>query len=137
MNNDDFEQKLHRTIRPVPLEWRREILNAASAAAPIENQKSKIKNTWWSVLLWPSPKAWAGLAAVWLAIFVFNLSSRDTSATLTAQSVPPSPELIMALREQRRTMARLIEPFEQPQAEPPKPFAPGPRGEVRPEIVFV
>jgi hypothetical protein len=89
----------------------------------------------WRELIWPSRRIWAGLAAVWVLIFVFNFSQRDP-AELLARKSPPSPEMILTFRQQERLLAELIGPNETQAAEPPKPFLPQPRSEGRIEILM-
>jgi hypothetical protein len=137
MNPEDFEKQLERQpIRPVPAAWRAEILKAAEAAGPAPSFLSTI-NSQLSTLLWPCPQAWAGLAAVWVVIFALNHASLDKPDMMAAKSYPPSPEIMMALQEQRRTLAKLIDSNDQPTAEPPKSFIPRPRGEIRIPMTFV
>lgn len=90
----------------------------------------------WRELILPCPRAWAGLAAVWLVIFAINLSLRDKSETVAQKTPPPSPELIMALRQQERLLAELIGPRETPAAERPDPFLPRPRSERRDQMLM-
>jgi len=139
MNADEFEKQLQRQpLRPVPAVWRDEILAAAKSAeaAPPEPRTSRPAPSFLSALLWPCPQAWAGLAAVWLAIFAINSFSSEAPQSM-AQAAPPSPEIIRVVQEQRRQLAQLIEPRDPPPAEPPKPFIPRPRGEIRPAIIYV
>jgi hypothetical protein len=89
----------------------------------------------WRELIWPSRRIWAGLAAVWVLIFVFNFSQRDP-AELMARKSPPSPEMMLTFRQQERLLAELIGPNETQAAEPPKPFLPQPRSEGRFEILM-
>ena len=145
MNPDDFENQLQRhPIRPAPAEWRAEILATAKAAAPptqhaTRNPPSLLStfNHHLSTILWPCPQAWAGLAAVWLLILIVNYSTEGKSQMMAKKTSPPSPEIVMALKEQHRLMAKLIEPFDQPLAEPSKPFIPRPRSESQSIITFV
>jgi hypothetical protein len=132
MNPDDFEPELQRQpIKPVPAEWRAEILARAGAAVTPQAPQSTRPSFRWRELFWPLPQAWAGLAVIWLVILTVNYSTADKSGQLTQKEPPPSPELRMALKEQALMMAKLIEPFEQPAAEPPKPSNPRPRSESR------
>jgi hypothetical protein len=130
MTPEDFEKQLERQpLRPVPAAWRADILKAANAASPAPSFLSTI-NSQLSTLLWPCPKAWAGLAAMWLVILAVNYATEDKSEIIAAKSPPPSPQMMMALQEQRKMLAKLIEPYDESQAEPPKAFVPRPRGEL-------
>lgn len=116
MKPDDFEQKLQRQpLRQVPAEWRAEILAAAREARPIRHSSFVIRSSWLSTLnaqlsslLWPHPKAWAGLAAVWVFVFALNFSMRDKAPTVAEKSAPPSPEVVAELKQQQRMLAELI-----------------------------
>jgi len=90
----------------------------------------------WRELIWPSRRIWAGLAATWILIFVFNLSQRDPAERMARRSPPPSPEMILTFRQQEKLLAELIGPNEAQAVEPPKPFLPQPRSEGRIEILM-
>src|ERR1035437_3253068 len=136
MKPDDFESRLQRQpLRQMPPAWRAEILAAArEAQAPVH--ASRITHRSWlstfnhqlSTLFWPHPKAWAGLAAVWVCIFAVNFSIRDTSPRLAEKSAPPSPEVMVALRKQQLLFAELVGPRETQDADRPRIFTPKPRG---------
>ena len=143
MKPDKFEQKLQRqTLRPVPAGWREEILEAAetsrrktdavdralTSTAPSRSWPSTLA-TRLSTVLWPHPAAWAGLAAVWMVILAVNFSMRDTTPVVAEKSVPPSPELIVELKQQRRLLAELIGPGDAREADRSKSFVPQPRTE--------
>jgi hypothetical protein len=78
-----------------------------------------LKNIWLE-LIWPSRRIWAGLAAVWILIFVANFSMRDHSQPQIA-SAPPSPQILLAFRQQEQLLTELIGPIDPPVAEPAKP----------------
>ncbi len=155
MNPEDFEKQLERQrVRPVPAAWRAEILQAANAEslAPCARAEavspapraSRLTPSFLSTIharlsaiLWPCPQAWAGLAAVWVVILAVNHFTLDKPEMLAGKSSPPSPEIMMVLQEQRRTLAKLIDSNDPPSAEPPKPFVPRPRGELRTPTSFV
>ena len=88
-----------------------------------------------STIFWPHPKAWAGLAAVWIFIFALNFSMRDTPPRITEKSAPPSPEVIVELKKQQRMFAELMGSRETPDADRQKIFSPKPRSE-RVEILM-
>ena len=138
MKMDDFEQRLQRQpLRQIPVEWRGEILSAAKHASRPAPRGSFLSTISYqlSTLLWPHPKAWAGLAAVWILIFAVNFSIRDKAPVMAEKSAPPSPEVIVQLRQQQRMLAELIGARETHDAEPQQ-FFPRPRSECA-EIVTV
>jgi len=118
-------------------------------AAELNNQETKeqsqpanfvtwllcCSNKFWQELIWPCRRTWAGLAAVWILIFVFNFSQRDPSELMARKTPPPSPEMILTFVQQERLLTELIGPNEPQSVEPPKPFLPQPRSEGRIEIL--
>jgi hypothetical protein len=138
MNHDDFEQKLQcQPLRQVPVEWREEILAATSFASHPNPQASR--PSFLSVLLWPNPQAWAGLAVVWILIFAVNFSTHDTSPVVAKKKSPPSSEVIVELRQQRLLLAELIGPRDKSKsdADRSKSPVPQPRSERRFETLTI
>ena len=130
-------------MRQAPCEWRSEILAAARDAQASCHPSPATRHGWLatfnrqlSILLWPHPKAWAGLAAVWVFVFAVNFSLRDTTPRLAEKSAPPSPEVMVELKKQQRMFAELVGSYETPDADRRKVFSPRPRSE-RVEIVTV
>lgn len=115
MSNDDFEKKLERQpMRPVPAEWRGQILREAVAA--VSDNRSSVQSkrrsetaatVWWHEWLWPRPMAWASLAAAWVIIAMLHAAT--PAAPLVAQQPPPSRETMQRVAEQRRELARLLD----------------------------
>lgn len=142
MKPDDFESRLQRQpLRQMPPAWRREILAAAREAQMPAHASRITHHAWLSTLnshlaslFWPHPKAWAGLAAVWLCIFAVNLSTRDSSPRLAEKSAPPSPEVMVQLKKQQRMFVELVGAREPVVADQRKVFSPKPRSE-RAEIL--
>ena len=89
----------------------------------------------WRELIWPCRRIWAGLAAVWILIFVFNFSQRDPAELLARKSPAVAPEMMLTFRQQERLLAELIGSNDLQAAAPPKPFLPQPRSEGRIEIL--
>ena len=124
MKPDDFESQLQRqcqTLKPLPAEWREEILQAAQRAAAQSSRTA----TGWSIWLWPCPQAWAGLAAVWLAILALNLTAGWKPFRGATGETPDRAELNwLALLEQQQRLTQLLDLSAPPPiAAPPKPPA--------------
>ena len=135
MNFDEFEDRLKaQPLRQVPAHWRKEILLAAQA------EKRTSQNSSWarfvfqiqkvlSMLLWPSPKAWASLAVVWLVLLIVNTSSNNASRSVAVVLSRTEPEKILTWREEQLLLTELLGSQEMPVADRPKPAAPRPRSE--------
>ena len=141
MMNDEpdlFERRLsHQPLREIPGEWRSDILSVAKLAAPAAPRASFLStfNQQLSIFFWPHPKAWAGLAAVWVLILAVDFSTRDTALRVAEKSAPPSPEVIVELKKQRQLFAELMGSREPLDADRQKIFSPKPRSE-RVEILM-
>jgi hypothetical protein len=137
MKPDDFESRLQRQpLRPIPPEWRAKMLATARAAQTTGHPSPATRHHWLatfnqqlSTLLWPHPKAWAGLAAIWIFIFAVNFSLREASPRTVVRSAPPSPEVMVELRKQQKLLAELIGPREEREADRSKTHAPRSRTE--------
>ncbi|HSY09961.1 MAG TPA: hypothetical protein VK840_03510 [Candidatus Dormibacteraeota bacterium] len=133
---NEFEQKiLRQPLKKIPGDWRAEILaNAESAAVRrtmFASQPSLFStfNRQLSTFFWPHPKAWAGLAAIWIFIFAVNFSMRDKSPQVVEKIAPPSPEMLVELKQQQRLFAELIGANDLREADRQKLFLPRPRSE--------
>lgn len=138
MSSDDFEKRIQRqTIRPIPGEWRQEILEAAQNNL-VEARQGFLPTivSQLSTLLWPCPQAWAGLATIWIVILAVNFATREPM-TEVAQTEPPSRDFILAMKEQRRLYLELVGTSPNEIAEPPKAIAPRPRSERKEEFEIV
>ena len=141
MMNDEteqFEKRLSRQpLRKIPGEWRAEILVATQSVARPRLRASFLStfNQQLSTFIWPHPKAWAALAAIWIFIFAVNFFMRDNSPRIAEKSAPPSPEVIVELKKEQLLYAELIGPRETPDADRQKIFSPKPRSE-RVEILM-
>jgi hypothetical protein len=144
--NDPFEQKLRcQPRRKIPPEWRAEILAAArrSANEPFAPGAAQSHSSFGAACrsllaqwLWPHPKAWAGLAAVWLLILGLNLAASDSDGPAVArQAALPSRQLRELLRQQEQLFAELIGPIDQSPASEPKRALPRPRSQRRDDFL--
>ena len=115
MNPDDFERRLKRqAFRQVPPAWREELLSAARPGR-LEGRPEPTR-TWpavragWRDLLWPSPRAWGGLAAAWCLILGFHLPDADrrTMPAMASSQGLSGEETAAAIREQRQLLADLM-----------------------------
>lgn len=88
----------------------------------------------WRELILPSRWIWAGLATVWLVLLAANFSMRDHSENKMAKS--PSPQVIMAFRQQQELLSELIGPDDRSVAEPQKKYSPRPASERRLELLM-
>jgi hypothetical protein len=135
---EQFENRLsRRPLREIPHEWRGSIL-AAALPTPRPAPRASFLSTFnqqLSTVFWPHPKAWAGLAAIWVLIFAVNFSGRDPLPKIAEKYSPPSPEVIVELKNQQRLFAELVGQVQPPDADRQKIFVPKPRSE-RAEILM-
>lgn len=90
-----------------------------------------ILRTFWCELIFPSRRIWTGLAAVWILLFIVNISQRDGSQTMLAKSAP-TPEIWMTFRDQQKLLNELFADRLLPMdAERPRIFSPKPRTETK------
>ncbi len=139
MNADDFEERLqNQSMRQIPAEWRAEILSAAREGAssaqthraePVPTSFSSLRAQI-ALLLWPSPKAWAGLAAIWLVLAGANQVTLKPTERLAHSGAPAAAATIAAWKEQERILAELTQPGGTPKVEALNPAKPRPRSEL-------
>ena len=133
--DSEFEKKLRRLpVKEIPGDWRAEILSAARTARSVPHASLVTHHGWLSTLnsqlstfFWPHPKAWAGLAAVWVGIVALNFSTRDKSVMVVKKISPPSAEVIVELRKQQKLYAELMGVNEPREADRPKDATARPR----------
>ncbi len=133
MNHDSpLEDRLrHQPLKPVPAGWREDILRQAARAVERRQPALVATVSWYQTLrsrlaglLWPAPRAWGALAAVWVVILGLNFAARDTAPQRIArQSVPPSAEVRRLLRQQEELFVELVGATTKSAAAWPKPAA--------------
>jgi hypothetical protein len=142
MNPDEFEQRLRRQpLRPAPAQWRDEILVAAQTSGsprPTPRPRARFLPTLTSRLaglLWPSPKAWAGLATIWAVMLAMQFSTREAGPQLAARPAPASPQILAVLNSQKQLLADLLTERSGPrEADRPKAGGGRPRSELHPQM---
>ena len=128
---DQFEDHLRRQPpREVPAHWRSEILQAARAARSRPSARAPRPSLFstliapLSTVFRPDPRAWAGLAAVWVVILALQFASHDPTEVVARNTPPPSPEMLLVLRQQKLLLAELVERAEPRVADRPKAVLP-------------
>lgn len=87
----------------------------------------RCSKTFWRELILPSRRIWAGLAAVWMAIFAINAAQRDASPVVNVSAAP----VMMSIGEQQRMLNELFADRSLPSdVDRPKLFSPKPRTEL-------
>jgi len=91
---NDFERKLRlQAFRPPPPDLR----DALFGRAEIPGNVIQPSPGTWRDWFWPSPQAWAGLAAIWIVFAVLVVGDRDNSPpppALSATQISASPTLL-------------------------------------------
>ena len=126
MNDDQgnaFEERLRaQALSPIPPAWRESILPPApdaASASPTAPQRAGHLAARLRSWLWPSPFAWGGLTALWVAIAALNrLSTFEPTAPSFAVNLEPRA-LVSAMREQRREIDALLAPASADVLHPP------------------
>lgn len=99
----------HQAVEPRLDEIRRAFV-AGFSPHPAPETENPLALRLWRELIWPCRRTWAGLAAAWLVILLFNYSHADGNPSVGAKSSRPPGEMRLALREQRRVLEELIGP---------------------------
>jgi len=140
MERDDFEQKLsEQPLRELPAQWRSRILSTAQAANSGSKTHSRADTPLFrmrdlrarfAALLWPTPRAWAGLALIWLLLAIANRIPLNHARSVAGTGSRPAPAAMAAWKEQERILVELIQLPEAPVHEAPRHALPQPRSEV-------
>ena len=126
------EPKLDAVRRSVVGELQNEATKEQRSHLPVVSLFLKCSHKLWRELIWPCRRTWAGLAAAWLVIAVFNLSHSNERQIVAAKATAPPGEMRLALQEQHRVLAEIIGPsLSLSPAEPPRRPNHQPRSEHR------
>lgn len=145
MSMDPFEERLRsHKFRTVPAKWRAELLAGARQASGRQEACNRaevggytplgplIRAGWryrLASLLWPSPRAWAALAATWLALLGLHWADGNPAPSLSNEQAPAPEAIATALAEQQRILAEISRGLASPAAAPARSSAPGPRSQ--------
>ena len=123
----EFEMQLsQQPLCNPPPSWKQEILRAAATGQEMESNRTSqpISRGNWLELFWPPPKAWAGLAAIWVVTIGLQLHTEQMAAASDRGRTRLDPRRVSAFLEHQRIAMRAIESDRDP-AEPldrPKPI---------------
>ena len=127
MKPEDFEKRLQsQPMRQIPTEWRKQILRGATPARP---SFLSTLNHQLSTILWPNPKAWAGLAAVWIAIFALQSTSHSGSRMVASAPAPHRYFFGDRLKDEQQTLVELMGNNQPVDADQPRNAGPKPHSE--------
>lgn len=89
----------------------------------------------WQELIWPSRRAWATIAIIWVGVLVWNVAENDTSPRSQGTSKEAKSQMVLNLAAQRHLLSELLQPAP---LRPPEPARANtqPRTEVGPSFKF-
>jgi hypothetical protein len=135
----------HQSAQPKLDALRRKALAecAEATAAPEMNGRlgpwfnlSRVPMKLWQELIWPCRRIWGGLAATWCVLLLINLNMDEAPAVTNKRTSTLTLEVLMALREQRELLAKLLDSTPPSAASPAPPAARGPRSALRDNFVL-
>ena len=110
--------------------WARSVHTAGRPALDRRLAPVMLFGEWWREVIQPRGRVWAGLAAVWVVIFLGNFCLHDQSQATAVKSSPSSQEMIASFRDQQKILAELLTDHSLPHSAARQKFvAPGPRTE--------
>ena len=125
--SEQFEERLRQQPpRQIPAGWRAGILQAAQAVRVEGRSVRPARNhfDWLRAIrrelifsLWPNSKGWAGVAAVWVLIAVFNFATRESDADAPVRAEVTSAQRMADLKLQQRFLAELASPVDSTDAD--------------------
>jgi anti-sigma factor RsiW len=112
------------------------VLAAESESGITSASRAPQQPMWWRELFWPSPRAWAGLAALWVAMLAVTLLTREPAALTEARrAASPSPQLKQILKQQRQMLAELGGVADPAGAERDRSIVPQPRSQRQTQLI--
>ena len=111
--------------------WAKDFSAALAPARSVWPEALSSVLDWCKDMVWPCRRIWTGLAVVWLALLMVNVSQRGPSRTEAKRGSRPSPEMVRAYLEHEGFLVEMSRPARKREVEPPKPLMPEPRSEWR------
>src|SRR5947209_2974627 len=97
----------HRRTEPKLDAIRKRVLAEHDEPSEARLSLSFIVMELWRELIRPCRQVWGGLAAVWVAIAVFNFATTAPTAVASAKAPARNREVRMAVAERKRLIAQL------------------------------
>ncbi len=111
--------------------WDREFQSAIrSASVPKQSIVTRLLDCCRDIF-WPSRRIWTAFAAIWLAIFALNFSTREKPQTVAHNASQPSPEMVLVFLEREGLLPALSKRDKDRSPKSTKSPAPAPRSERR------
>ena len=108
MNGERFEQELKRqALRPVPADWRQEILAAAREANVSKPREKEVAAGWWVGWVAFRRLAWGGLAAAWVLILGLNWAANRPGGEGAVEAVFSPAVVALAWQQSQQIAAGL------------------------------
>jgi hypothetical protein len=90
----------------------------------------------WTEVILPARRVWAGFAVVWAAILIINASEQSGQPKMAKNSAA-TENAILVWREQRNILAEFSQPVAPEPADRVRPSAPQPRSETQSRCIVV
>jgi anti-sigma factor RsiW len=103
-------------------------IRAAADTLPARTAKTNLRE-YWDELIWSYRHAWAGMAALWLVLWLINSGPLVGRSSRINDSAVPAAALMQAIEDQRQVMAEVMPP----PAEVSREAVPQDRGKPRSE----
>jgi hypothetical protein len=110
---------------------------SAETCEPNRGEKRLIRTALtkaWLELIWPSRRAWVGIAALWLIVGAANLAMKAGFQSSPPIGAAPVREMAQGFEERRRLLAELLPPVKPVPPIQPSRSNPGPRSEGLPTV---